>query len=90
MAINSKEFFDKLPEDRKARIRERADELMREEMDPEKRAALEKAGFVFTNAEDFLELTEEERQAVEHKLRVQEAAARQAEIHRDSLKKLAD
>ncbi len=34
-------------------------------MNKEKRRALEAAGFVFEDAEDFLELTTEERQLVE-------------------------
>ena len=39
-------------------------------MDANKRRALEAAGFVFGDAEDFIELTEEERQLVELRVTV--------------------
>jgi predicted XRE-type DNA-binding protein len=42
-------------------------------MDANKRRALEAAGFVFGDAEDFLELTEEERQLVELRVTVSRA-----------------
>ncbi|MHB1556852.1 MAG: helix-turn-helix transcriptional regulator [Isosphaeraceae bacterium] len=42
-------------------------------MNSEKRRALEEAGFVFEDAEDFLELTAEERQLVELRVTVSRA-----------------
>jgi predicted XRE-type DNA-binding protein len=42
-------------------------------MNKEKRRALEAAGFVFEDAEDFLELTAEERQLVELRLIISRA-----------------
>ena len=45
-------------------------------MDSAKRAALEAAGYVFEDAEDFLELTEEERQLVDQKLAEERSHAR--------------
>ena len=52
-------------------------------MDANKRQALEAAGFVFGDAEDFLELTEEERQLVE--LRVTVSRAIRAQRKRQGL-----
>jgi predicted XRE-type DNA-binding protein len=52
-------------------------------MDAGKRRALEAAGFVFGDAEDFLELTEEERQLVE--LRVTVSRALRAQRKRQGL-----
>lgn len=46
-------------------------------MDADKRRALEAAGFVFGDAEDFLELTEEERQLVELRVTVSRALREQ-------------
>ncbi|APW59243.1 XRE family transcriptional regulator [Paludisphaera borealis] len=42
-------------------------------MDPKKQAALEAAGYVFGDAEDFLELTEEESRLVDIRLAVSRA-----------------
>ena len=51
-------------------------------MNPEKRRALEAAGFVFEDAEDFLELTVEERRLVELRLAVSRAVrARREQQH---------
>jgi predicted XRE-type DNA-binding protein len=51
-------------------------------MNKEKRRALETAGFVFEDAEDFLELTAEERQLVELRLLVSRAVrARREQQH---------
>jgi predicted XRE-type DNA-binding protein len=51
-------------------------------MNREKRRALEAAGFVFEDAEDFLELTTEERRLVELRLAVSRAVrARREEQH---------
>jgi hypothetical protein len=48
-------------------------------MNPEKRPALEAAGFVFEDAEDFLELTVEERRLVELRLAVSRAVRKHRE-----------
>ena len=51
-------------------------------MNKEKRRALEAAGFVFEDAEDFLELTAEERRLVELRLAVSRAVrARREQQH---------
>ena len=51
-------------------------------MKKEKREALEAAGWVFTNAEDFLELTQAERDLVELRLSVSRAVlARRSGAH---------
>ena len=51
-------------------------------MNPEKRRALEAAGFVFEDAEDFLELTVEERRLVDLRLAVSRAVrARREQQH---------
>jgi ribosome-binding protein aMBF1 (putative translation factor) len=50
-------------------------------MNREKRQALEAAGFVFEDAEDFLELTVEERRLVELRLAVSRAVRARREQH---------
>jgi predicted XRE-type DNA-binding protein len=51
-------------------------------MNPEKRQALEAAGFVFEDAEDFLELTVEERRLVDLRFAVSRAVrARREQQH---------
>jgi ribosome-binding protein aMBF1 (putative translation factor) len=58
-------------------------------MNKEKRQALEAAGFVFGSAEDFLELTAEERRLVELRLAVSRGVRVQREQQHLSQKDLA-
>jgi ribosome-binding protein aMBF1 (putative translation factor) len=58
-------------------------------MDKKKKAALEAAGFRFGDAEDFLELNDEERRLVELRLKVSRAVRRLRERRRLSQQELA-
>jgi predicted XRE-type DNA-binding protein len=58
-------------------------------MDPKKRKRLEAAGFRFEDAEDFLGLTDAERQLVELRLAVSRAVRRRREEQRLTQKELA-